>query len=330
MLLLNKNEIKSVFSMKDAIEANKKCYRLCSEGKAVIPLRTNIPASEEEGAFLFMPAYIAEMKSAGLKVVNIFPNNSAKGRPTTTGQVMLIDGTTGEITAMMDGTYVTALRTGAASGAAFDLLGIKDAKVGALVGTGGQAACQLEAMLAARKLTEVRVAARNFEKTEMFVNKMKSELASYGAEIKACRMPDEAVDGADLIALATVATSPVFNADRIKKGAVLSGVGSYLPYMQEIDPRLLARADGIYFDSKEAVIAESGDIQKPLADGTIRESDFTGDIGDYILGKIPGRRNDDEIIVFKNVGIGALDLVAAAEIYSKASVAGVGTVWEVK
>ncbi|MGN1267332.1 MAG: ornithine cyclodeaminase family protein, partial [Dorea sp.] len=133
MLLLKKEEIQKVFSMKDAIKADEDCYKYFSEGKAVVPLRTNIPAPSENGAFLFMPAYIEDIKAAAVKVVDVFPGNVEKGIPTTVGQVILIDGITGQVISVMDGTYITALRTAAASGAAFDLFGRDDAKIGALI-----------------------------------------------------------------------------------------------------------------------------------------------------------------------------------------------------
>ena len=136
MLLLNKEDIRSVFSMKDAIETDKECYRLFNEGKFDVPLRAVI--SGTHGNFLFMPAYCEDMGAAGLKIVNIMPGNTAKGLPASIGQVLLIDGETGVVKALMDGTYVTALRTAAASGAAFDLFGRKDAEIGAVIGTGSQ------------------------------------------------------------------------------------------------------------------------------------------------------------------------------------------------
>ncbi len=327
MLLLKKEEIQKVFSMADAIRTDEECYKYFSEGKAVVPLRINIPAPTESGAFLFMPSYIEDAKAAAVKVVNVFPKNTEKGLPTTIGQVLLIDGETGQVISIMDGTYITALRTGAASGAAFDLFGLENSKIGALIGTGSQAECQLEAMLAAKKLDEVRVAARNFEKTKAFVEQMSQKLAHYGVKIVAVENPDDAVEGADLIITVTVSETPVFDASRVKKGAVVSCVGSYMPNMQEMDPKLLNMASKIYFDSMDAVLSESGDILKPLEAGTIKMQDFTGDIGDYILGKIPGRESDDEIIVYKNVGLGALDLLTAAEIYKKAKEAGIGLEW---
>jgi ornithine cyclodeaminase len=275
-----------------------------------------------------MPAYSEEMKAAGLKIVNIMPGNPAKGLPASIGQVLLIDGETGVVKAMMDGTYVTALRTAAASGAAFELFGRKDAQIGAMIGTGSQAMCQLEAMLTARPLREVRVAARNFEKTKEFVEKAREELASYGADIIACGDTNATVDGADLVTLVTVSGTPVCSAEYFKPGCTISAVGAYTYDMQELDPAVFDKCGKIYFDSVDAVLSESGDILRPLDEGTLTKDQFTGDIGEFILGRIPGRESDDEIIVFENVGIGALDLMTAAKVYDKATAEGIGMIWE--
>lgn len=326
MILLSKDDIKKVFSMKDAIEADKECYKLNSDGAFVVPLRPVISA--DKGDFCFMPSYCKEMKAAACKIVNVFPGNGAIGLPGCIGQVLLFDGDTGVPQAILDGTYVTAVRTAAASGAAFDLFGLKGAKIGAMIGTGSQAMCQLEAMLAARDLTEVRVAARNYEKTKAFVEEAKAELASYGANIIACEDTNAAVDGADLVVLVTVSNDPVCSAEYFKPGCVISAVGAYTHEMQELDPKVFAKCGKVYFDSQEAVLAESGDILKPLESGELKEEQLTGEIGDYILGRIPGRESDDEIIVFENVGFGALDLVAAAKIYDKAIAQGIGTEWK--
>ncbi len=325
MLLLNKEDIRSVFTMKDAVEADKECYRMFSEGKFDVPLRAVINGSH--GNFLFMPAYSEDMLAAGLKIVNIMPGNPDRGLPASIGQVLLIDGETGEVRSVMDGTYVTALRTAAASGAAFDLFGRKDAEIGAIIGTGSQAMCQLEAMLSVRKLKEVRIAARNFEKTKAFAESARRELGSYGVEIIACEDTNVAVDGADLVILVTVSGTPVCSAEYFKPGCTISAVGAYTYDMQELDPAVFSKCGKLYFDSVDAVLSESGDILRPLDDGTLSRDQFTGDIGEYLLGRIPGRESDDEIIVFENVGIGALDLMTAAKVYDKAIKAGVGMNW---
>ena len=327
MLLLNEQDIRKVFDMNDAIDSNIEAYKIFSSGNAVVPLRQVIAADEGRGNFAFMPAYSSKLGAAGIKIVNIFPGNRERGEATTIGQVLLMDDKNGEVLALMDGSFITKFRTGAASGAAFKLFARNDAKIGCLIGTGGQADCQLEAMLAACNLDEVRIVARDFAKTEKFAEAMSERFKDSGAKMIAYDDANEAVDGADVIVVVTVSTEPVFDANRVKKGAVVSGVGSYTAEMNEIDPKLFKLADKIYFDSKEACIAESADIQIPLREGLVSLEGLTGDIGEYALGEISGRESDDEIIIFKNVGLGILDLVIAKLIYEKAKNRKIGYQW---
>ena len=327
MLLLNEQDIRKVFDMNDAIDSNIEAYKIFSSGNAVVPLRQVIAADEGRGNFAFMPAYSSKLGAAGIKIVNIFPGNRERGEATTIGQVLLMDDKNGEVLALMDGSFITKFRTGAASGAAFKLFARNDAKIGCLIGTGGQADCQLEAMLAACNLDEVRIVARDFAKTEKFAEAMSERFKDSGAKMIAYDDANEAVDGADVIVVVTVSTEPVFDANRVKKGSVVSGVGSYTAEMNEIDPKLFKLADKIYFDSKDACIAESADIQIPLREGLVSLEGLTGDIGEYALGEISGRESDDEIIIFKNVGLGILDLVIAKLIYEKAKNRKIGYQW---
>lgn len=327
MLLLSPTDIRHVFSMKDAIEADKLAFRLFSDGKTDVPLRTQIVSEKQNGTFLFMPAYAPDLDAAALKIINIFPNNIDKGLSSAPAQVLLVDGKTGYVNALLDGATVTQLRTGAASGVALDVLGRKDAKRGALIGTGGQAAAQLEAMLCVRELETVFVYDKNSERTRAFAEKMDQDLKRYGTKILPAETSDEAISEADLIITVTPATSPVFDGSKVKAGATVSCVGSYQPHMQEMDPVILERSAKIYFDSQEAVLSEAGDILIPLEEGRITKKDFTGDIGDVLAGNIVGREQADEIIVFKTVGIGAQDLVTAQKIYERAREAKIGTEW---
>ena len=177
-------------------------------------------------------------------------------------------------------------------------------------------------------LEEIRVYDRDAEKLGKFAARMTEKLGGQKTRIAAAASSDEAIENADLITLVTPATSPVIDGSKVKPGAVVSCVGAYQHHMQELDPVVLERAGKIYFDSKDAVLSESGDILIPLEEGRISEDDFTGDLGDLILGRIPGRQSDDEIIVFETVGIAAQDLVTAKRIYEKALATGVGTNWE--
>lgn len=326
MLLLSKEEIKKVFTERDAIEAVKKAFQMLEEQKIESPLRT-VMEGKYDGTFLFMPAYAPDMDAAALKVVNIFPRNIDNGLVTSPAQVLLIDGKTGYVCALLDGTYVTQIRTGASSGAAFDLLAKKECRKGALIGTGGQAAAQLASMLEARKLEEVRVFDLNAERRETFCREMSRELSRYGATILPADSSDECIEDADLIITVTPSAVPVFDGTKVKKGATVSCVGTYEPHKHEMDPAILPRASKIICDSKEAALSETGDLLIPIREGLISEADILGSLGEVIQGVIPGRENDDEIIVYETVGVAAQDLITAKAIYDKAVEMGIGTTW---
>ena len=327
MLLLTEKDIKSVVSMRDIVEADKTAFQMIAAGTVEVPLRSFIKAPSHDGTFLFMPSYAGSEEAAAVKIISVFPHNPEMGLEACPAQVLLLDGKTGYITALLDGSTVTRMRTGAASGAAFDLLAKKDCKTGALIGTGGQAPEQLEAMLCVRKLEKVWVYSRNRERLEAFCEKMRKELGHYGAEILPAASADEAVEDADLVITVTTSSVPVFDGTKIKPGCTISCVGTYEPEKHELDPAVLPRASKIICDYKDAVLSESGDLLIPLADGTIKDSDIQGSLGDVIDGRIAGRENDDEIIVFESVGVASQDLVAAKMIYEKALAAGAGTEW---
>lgn len=327
MLLLTKMDIKSIFTMKDAIEADKDAFRIYSEGKSVVPLRTNIAIPKYEGQILFMPGYVDEMDVIGVKIVSVFPQNMQKGKPTTPATMVLIDGSSGEVCAILDGTYLTQLRTGAASGAATDILARSDAQIGALIGTGGQGAAQLEAMVTARELKEVRVFDVDIIRAQKFVEEMRNEISNCNTIFKAVSTSDDAIKDADIITTVTTARKPTFNGNLVKAGAHVNAVGSYMPHMQELDPVILNRANKIYFESTEAVLSESGDIIIPLKQGLITKDKFTGELGQVIMGTLKGRESDEEITVFKTVGIATQDVVTARKIYNKAIAQNIGTKW---
>lgn len=324
MLILTKKDIQRIFSMQDAVEADKQAFLIYSEGGSVVPLRVNIGAPNFEGQTLFMPGYVEKLNSMGVKIVSIFPRNPEKGLPTVPATMVLLDGTSGEVCCILDGTYLTQLRTGAAAGAATDLLARTDAKIGALIGTGGQAVTQLEAMLTVRNLMEVRIFSTNFEHAQAFAARMQAEFARYGTVLRAVTTSEEAITNADIITAVTTSQTPVFDGRLVKAGAHINGVGSYMPNMQELDESILQRADKILFDSQEAVLAEAGDFIIPLTQGTINEDKFTGELGKIISGTLPGRETPEEITLFKTVGMAVLDVVTAYHIYQKALLQNIG------
>lgn len=328
MLLLSKKIIQEFYTLKETMEAVEKSFSLFSAGKVEVPLRTQIGAENGEGTFIYMPAYCGAEEASSIKILGMFPGNTEKGLSTINGQVLLLNAHTGIIESMLDGIYITQLRTGAASGVAFEQLAKEACRKGALIGTGAQAAAQMEAMLIARDLEEVAVAGRDFEKTKKFVDEMNQKLSHYGAKIIPVVDGNEAVTDADLIIVATTATQPVFDGELVKAGATISGVGSYQPQMQEIPASLLKRSDKIYFDSQEAVLSEAGDFIIPLTNQTLTKEHFMGDLGEVINGNLVGRENEDEIIFFKSVGIAAQDVITAKAIFEAAKEQGKGLEWD--
>ena len=328
MLLLTREDIKQVVTMREMIDAVGTAFSLYAGGEAESPLRVAMESKNEDGVMLAMPAYAPKLGNASVKIVSTFRNNISKGLPGSPAQVLLIDDTTGMVVALMDGTYVTQLRTGAASGIALKTFAREDAVKGALIGTGGQGATQLEAMICACKnLKQVKVFDADPERTGPFAERMQKELKDYGVEILPAATSDEAVEDADVLITVTPSRTPVFDATKLKDGITVSCVGAFTYDMQEMDPRLLDRASKVYCDSVDAVLSESGDLLRPIDAGTFKKEDITGDIGDALLGKKPLRENDEEIIVFETVGIGIQDLIAAKLIYDKARESSVGINW---
>ena len=304
--------------MEDAIEAVKEAFIVHSEGSVKVPLRINIRSDKYNGNMLFMPAYCEKKDAASLKIVSVYPDNKEKNLPSTPAQVLLIDPTTGIVLSIMDGTYITALRTGAASGAAFSVLAKSECKTGALIGTGTQAAMQLEAMIVSKNLKLVKVYSRNKDRLNNFVKNMSTKFKSKAVELVACESADTAVKDADILITATNSDRPLFSVESCKPGLTISAVGSFTRQMQELDTTVLKKASKIYYDDKEAMLEEAGEIIKALENRDIDEKKFSGSLGEALAGKIKLRENDEEIIVFKSVGLGTQDLVTAKKVYDNA------------
>ena len=324
MLLLNKNDMEKIFSMREAIEACKLAFQTYSTGGSVVPPRTNIEVSKYKGATLFMPGYVESMDFAGIKIVSVFPENAALGKPTVPATMVLVDSTTGEVCCVLDGTYLTKLRTGAAAGAATDIMACPNAEIGALIGIGGQALSQLDAMLTTRELKEVRIYNRNLNKLETFINEAKAVLKYSNTVLIPVTSSEEAIFNADIITTVTTSIKPVLNGNKVKKGAHVNAVGSFMPHMQELDDNVIKRADKIFVDSLDAVLAESGDFIIPLKNGSINKEKINGELGQVIAGTIKGREFKEEITLFKTVGIAVQDVVTAFKIYQKAHINNIG------
>lgn len=326
MLILNREDMDHVFHMKDAIAAAKIAFSSQSTHLVEAPVRTKLAADDDKGVYLFMPGHVKEVDQTGIKIVSVFPNNHLIGKSNVLATMLLFSEETGEVVAMLDGTYLTQMRTGAASGAATDLLANQKVEKGALFGTGGQAEKQLEAMLVARQFKEVAIYSRNEQMRDHFCEKMQRQFGDlYEVKLTSAKTSDEAIEGADVISTATSSSNPVFNGSQVKKGAHINGVGSYTLDMQELDEHLITHCNKLYVDAYDSYLAEAGDIVVPMRKGLIDVMKVNGELGEVISGAIKGRENPSEITVFKSVGIAPQDIVTASMIYSNALEKGIGT-----
>lgn len=321
--VLSGSHVRQVVDMRQAITALKEAYIQLSTGKAVLPLRTQVPVQSQNGVSLFMPAYLSASDALGIKIVSVFPGNQKMGLPTIHAIVIAVDATTGRPIAFMDGTFLTALRTGAASGLATDLLSRAKASVAAIIGAGAQARTQLEAICTVRAVKKVWVYDCSPEQTEAYVEEMKAYGSPIPADIIAAESPAQAVSEADIICTATTSSKPVFNDKDLKAGVHINGVGSYTPEMQEIPSQTVIRSK-VVVDSRVACLAEAGDLIIPLERGLITESHIHGEIGEVAQGKLPGRDADDEVTFFKSVGLAVQDVAVATLVMQRAEELGLG------
>lgn len=326
ILILREEDILKAVDIKDIIEADKEALKNYSDGGSDIPLRTVIDVDKDSSSTaIFMPGFIKDKNALGMKIIDIYPDNIEKGLVTSPSTMILIDNDNGFVKAILDGTILTRLRTGAVSGAATEVLANEDARSFLLIGTGGQAGTQLEAVLAVRDIEEAYVFDVNYERAEVFAKEMNEKLKGYGAKILAIKELDEVLGDVDIITTVTTSKKPVFDGNKVKKGVHVNSVGSYTPDMQETPPELLVRAGKIFTDTKEGVIEEAGDVIIPMNEGKISKEKVAHELGDLLLGREVGRESKEEITWFKTVGFAGLDLVAGEKIYQLAKEKGIGT-----
>ncbi|MBU0486955.1 MAG: ornithine cyclodeaminase family protein [Bacteroidetes bacterium] len=323
-LILSRKDVMSVLEMKDCMTVVEKAFAELSNGTAVLPLR--IPITPPNGLALYMPAYLKESKALACKVVTVFKNNPANyNMPVTIGKVLLQDPDTGDVICIMDGGYLTAVRTGAVSGVATKLLARPDEnQIAGIFGTGVQARMQLWAVAEARKLSKAIVFDLNKESADKFAADMSAKL---GIPVIVAENPDELMV-ADIICAATSASTPIFDGSKVKAGAHINGIGSHTPNARELDTEIIRRSKFVG-DSREACFSEAGDIIIPVKEGAVSESHYYADLGDIITGKKPARENNTEITLFKSNGLAIQDVATAKLVYEMAVQKGIGVQVEI-
>ncbi len=320
MKFLDAENVQRALPMADAVEAMKGALKALSAGNVNVPARVHVAVPDANGDALFMPAYSAAEARMSLKVVTMFEDNHAKSLPFIQAVVLLLDATNGTTLAIMDGSSLTAIRTGAASGAATDVLARADASVIAVFGAGVQARTQLEAVCSVRQVTAVRVVDVDAQRAAEFASDMQARL---DVGVVVSNTSAEALAGADIVCTATTSPEPVFNDSEIEPGTHINAIGSYKPNVREVPGQTVARAR-VFVDQLEAAWDEAGDLIIAAEEGMIDKAHVQCELGAVIAGKCAGRETDKQITFFKSVGIAVQDLAAASRVLATAEKEGLG------
>jgi len=324
MYILTAEDIRKALPMKETIEAMKRAYAALSDGRAEVPLRTRLSVPPQDAVSLFMPAYVqAEGGDAlAVKVVSLFPKNPERGLAFIQAAVLVLEADTGRPVALLEGSSLTAIRTGAGSGAAIDLLARPDSRVVAVFGAGAQGRTQLEAACSVRKIEAAWVFDPSVERAELMVQEMAGK-GSVPQKLRVAKNSEQAVSEADIICTATTSNTPVFSDADLKPGTHVSAIGSYTPEMQEVQAETVARAL-VVVDSRSATLAETGDLLRPMQAGLFGEEHIHAELGEILLGRKAGRGSPDQITYFKSVGVAAQDAIAAQLALRNADKMGIG------
>ena len=311
--IFDSQDVKNTVSMADAIKLMEAAFASFSCGECYVPQRYISDLPDLTMDLFFKPVYSEELGKIAVKILTQKQGASIPGIPTIVGVILLLDSKSGEVLSMIDGTYVTALRTGASSGIATQYLARKDAETLAIFGCGAQGVTQLEAVCSVRPIKRALLYDLDTSVATKLKEQMQDELdISLTVEKNLGNLRK-----ADIICTATGSANPLFSIDEISSGVHINAIGSFKPKMQEISPQII-QSCRLFVDSREAVLKEAGDLIKPIKEGLIQSTIVRDEIGDLINSESEGRRSSDEITLFKSVGIAVQDLFVADAVYKAA------------
>ncbi len=315
ILLLPEREVIPLLRMREVIEAVETAFKEKALGRGQMPPKPYLFYTKHNGDLRTMPAYLEELDISAVKIVNVHPDNPKKHKlPTVMAIIVLINPKTGAPLAIMGGTYITAMRTGAAGGVAAKHLARKDSRVVGIVGAGAQSRTQLMALNEILKdIEKVKVADRIKTSREKYALEMTRKL---GLDIKAVESIKAAVEGSDVVVTTTPARVPIIKTEWVENGCHINAMGADAPEKEELDPELLKRAKVVVDDWEQA--SHTGEINVPLKRGIISKENIFGEIGEVVAGLKPGRASVDEITIFDSTGLAVQDAVTAQLAYKKA------------
>lgn len=321
VLFLSRKDVESVLTMEDAIEAVERAFKEHGSGTVNMPLRTVIRIEKNKGAVNFMPAYIETMGAVGIKVVSGYIDNPAKyNLPTILGVVLLNDPKNGNLLAIMDGAFLTAMRTGAGSGVATKYSARKDANEAGIIGTGVQGKTQIMAVSKVRKIDKVKAYDVAADRCKSFCKEISKEL---GIDATPVASAEEAVRGSDIVATSSTSKTPILMGDWLEEGTHVNAIGSHTPDARELDATAIKRAK-VIVDSRESALKEAGDLMIPISQGLIKPDHIYAELGEIVTGKKAGRQSEKDITIFKSQGLAIQDVATASKVYEIALKKGVG------
>jgi ornithine cyclodeaminase/alanine dehydrogenase-like protein (mu-crystallin family) len=306
MIYITGEQVMELLDMESCIKLMSETLSALSKGEATQVLRTAMKL-QERNILGLMPSAINSKNIAGTKIITIFPENFNKGLPSHQGVVIVFETETGSLKALVEGEAITAIRTAAVSAVATDMLSNKNSKVLAILGSGLQARKHLEAIKLVRNIEVVKVWDINMESASRYSKEMSKK---FKIPVVVCETSEEAVRDADIICTLTAAREPILFGSHVKKGAHVNAVGACTPNCRELDTELIKNCK-LYSDCIESTVNEAGDYLIPLEEGAINREHIQGELGDVILGKISKRENEEDITVFKALGLAVEDLAAA-------------------
>jgi ornithine cyclodeaminase/alanine dehydrogenase len=306
--------------MREAIAALEDAFKEEATGSAVMPPRTSISIPRKDGWLGIMPAFLERAESLSTKIVTVYNGNQSRNLPVVMATIVLNNPATGEVLSIMDGTYATAMRTGALGGLAAKYLARNDAHVVGVFGAGVQARTQLAALSEVRDVTQAKVYDPITDRARNFAKEMGTKLR---IPVQVCASGIDCVVGSDMIVTASTSKEPLFEGRLIRAGVHINAFGSFKPDERELDTETVKKSR-VIVDLRVAAMAEAGDLIIPMKEGKIADSLFA-EIGEVITGSRPGRVSSEEITLFKSVGVGIQDCAIASLAYRKAREAGIGT-----
>jgi alanine dehydrogenase len=325
MLLLSEKQVQDLLDIDELIATLEQAHIQWSTGRAVMPVRLVVPLPQIHGRITSMPGFLNDDNALGMKVITYFQDNPKRGLPAILATIMLFSVETGKMIAVMDGSYITAIRTACASAMATRALANRETPVLGILGAGVQARAHIQALSRVRKLQQIKI----YSPSGISATKIRKDMESeVGVGVKVAASAEDAVKHSDIVVTVTTAKEPILKSEWLNAGVHINAVGSHRPDLREVDGATLARAK-VVVDSREAIMTECGDILLALKERSIPEDVIHAEIGEVLAGMKSGRESAGEITLYKSVGIAIQDVATANLVYHRALDRKVGTQVEI-